>query len=1039
VRAVTSTGSGATTGAYWQFTPPPPPPPLPEASDIQINGGSVPMVFGAGSFTFDASIFGGTNYQWSFGDGSSATGEFVEKEYANPGKYTVSLSFTDAYGRPATLTTPVAKYKEIHDIPSTRAATGDNKVVFDVEYPLDGFIYEWDTGDGQTPVRESRVEKDYTNSTAPGSTSALGFYDVVLNIYDNRQTTPAGIATAATAPVLAGTEYTRVNVYHAKPVAKFTAQHSQSVEGIAIAGYGPLTVNFDASTSTSSDTNNPLTYEWTFGDGTTSTDAITSKTFETPGRFLVTLKVKDKYLQEDTSQTFVYVLTNRQKILSGFRYPQLTASMQAGNLQASNLQTGKSIDVLAEAQVWEAEAMQQNRTVTESSDLTAQGEFSPQNTAFFDDFYPMVTHTSGSILNAIFYPLSGSFVRQGVLTYVNGTQVIPNVTPGVIAAENLANPSELWNSILFTSVGVPKPVRDGINTIQVINISQLFDMKYSAFSGLRVPRVSIAILPDEQMPGDMASPMLTETTIQLNGKKELLLQVNIRESEAQAFAEFDVPVYAVNAQGSHLTNLDGLFRAKFDNLPDSEVVDGMMVQGKAYIKAKLPLNVYGNGQPVDLTRIRIYANTPSCDGTILYRLPNPVAGGTPANTTKSIAGCTFVTATFEAPTNTALPAYAYTLPADFDTTTNKIKLGTNTTEPYDNNFKDVPGNVATFVIGFIPILGDSVDLLTQVYNTAVGKEVDPVLATLATGGLILDITTGGIGDLTSIFKGGYRLSLQLAEQGIGGVLSAVIKEQAQNLLTGAITAKQFIETLAERLKSVVDIALTPGCAPLGLGCLGSYDTVGNFYKAEQNLSPADALKKLDADMKDPLYDDLNINSRDRINDLELSASCLLQFPSSIVAGDIAAQARAVPKNLCPTNPPKVDFPDPLKPTKKRITEASATLDKTYIGGGTNPTKAARDWTKANGNTTDDAGHLLAFSLGGAGGIKADNIVPIDLTLNRGQIAQLEKSIATDLTAGKTVTLKVELKYPTSGKIFRPNEIIYTITTNGVSRIVPFTQ
>jgi hypothetical protein len=96
-----------------------------------------------------------------------------------------------------------------------------------------------------------------------------------------------------------------------------------------------------------------------------------------------------------------------------------------------------------------------------------------------------------------------------------------------------------------------------------------------------------------------------------------------------------VPVYAVNAQGSHLTNLDGLFRAKFDNLPESEVVDGIMVQGKAYLKAKLPLNVYGNGQPVDLTRIRIYANTPSCDGTALYKLPNPVVGGTPATSTKS--------------------------------------------------------------------------------------------------------------------------------------------------------------------------------------------------------------------------------------------------------------------------------------------------------------------------------------------------------------------------------------------------------------------
>jgi Tol biopolymer transport system component len=856
---------------YWQ-QPGPPPPPAPNARDIQVNGGAAPMVFGGGSFTFDASIFGGSNYQWSFGDGSSATGEFVEKEYTNPGKYTVSLSFTDAYGRPATLTTEVAKYKEIHDLPSTRAASGDNKIVFDVEFPLDGFIYEWDAGDGQTPVRQPRLEKDYTNSTAPGSTSPLGFYEVTLKVYDNRnnaQTALSGIQTAAVEPVLAETQNTRVNIYHAKPVAKFTAQHSQSTEGIAIAGYGPLTVNFDGSGSTT-DVGNQLTYAWSFGDGTTSAQAITSKTFETPGRFLVTLKVKDKYQQEDISQTFVYVLTNRQKILSGFRYPQLTANLQASSLQTSSLQTGKSIDVLAEAQAWEAEALKAGERAVEDTPMPAQGEITAQATAFFDDFYPVVTHTSGSILNAIFYPLSGSFVTQGVLTYVNGVQVFPNVTPGVIAADNPVNPGQLWNSILFTSAAVPKPVRDGLNSVQVINSSQLFDLKYSGFTGLRVPRVSIAILPDEQMPGDMASPMLTETTVQLNGKKEMLLQVNIRESEAQAFAEFEVPVYAVNAQGSNLTNLDGLFRAKFDNLVDSEVSDGIMVQGKAFIKVKLPLNVYGNGQPIDLTRIRVYANTPSCDGVALYKLPNPVAGGTPANTTKSISGCTFVTATFEAPTNTALPAYAYTLPAEFDTTTNKIKLGTASTEIYDNNLKDVPGNVARFVIGFIPIIGDSVDLIEQAFNAAVGDDVDPVLTGFAMVGLALDLGTGGVGDLTSIFKGSYRLSLQLAEQGVGGVLASFMRSQMENLITGTSTVRQLFDILKERLKGLADLAKAgSGCGLFGARCWGNYDNVAKIVKGTDGLDDVAALGKLD-------------DTLDDIGAAGIDTSCFLNFSTSAV-------------------------------------------------------------------------------------------------------------------------------------------------------------
>jgi hypothetical protein len=126
-------------------------------------------------------------------------------------------------------------------------------------------------------------------------------------------------------------------------------------------------------------------------------------------------------------------------------------------------------------------------------------------------------------------------------------------------------------------------------------------------------------------------------------------------------------------------------------------------------------------------------------------------------------------------------AYPYTLPADYLTRTNRIVLGKDTTEVnrYDDKLKDTPGNVANFIIGFIPILGDSVDLLTQVYNAALGKQVDPVIATLAAGGLVLDITTGGIGDLTAGLKGVYKISLSA-----GGFFSDLLKQSVQSLMTG---------------------------------------------------------------------------------------------------------------------------------------------------------------------------------------------------------------------------------------------------------------
>lgn len=68
------------------------------------------------------------------------------------------------------------------------------------------------------------------------------------------------------------------------PVAKLVADKTS--------GLAPLAVNFDATTSTDAD-NDPLTYSWTFGDGTTSTAAKPAKTFTTPGTYTVKLTVSD--------------------------------------------------------------------------------------------------------------------------------------------------------------------------------------------------------------------------------------------------------------------------------------------------------------------------------------------------------------------------------------------------------------------------------------------------------------------------------------------------------------------------------------------------------------------------------------------------------------------------------------------------------------------------------------------------------------------------------------------------------------------------
>ncbi|HUW23186.1 MAG TPA: PKD domain-containing protein [bacterium] len=71
-------------------------------------------------------------------------------------------------------------------------------------------------------------------------------------------------------------------------------------------GRAPLTVSFDGSQSTSPN-GDIVSYEWDFGDGSTSTGMKTSHIFTSPGEYTVTLTVTDVYGVKDESQTHIIV------------------------------------------------------------------------------------------------------------------------------------------------------------------------------------------------------------------------------------------------------------------------------------------------------------------------------------------------------------------------------------------------------------------------------------------------------------------------------------------------------------------------------------------------------------------------------------------------------------------------------------------------------------------------------------------------------------------------------------------------------------
>ncbi len=91
-------------------------------------------------------------------------------------------------------------------------------------------------------------------------------------------------------------------------------------------GDGPLSVSFDASGS--SDANDdPLSYAWDFGDGTTGTGATPSHTFTDPGVYTVTLTVEDGNGGSGTTTINITVIdTSPQPPTAAF-----TASPTTGN------------------------------------------------------------------------------------------------------------------------------------------------------------------------------------------------------------------------------------------------------------------------------------------------------------------------------------------------------------------------------------------------------------------------------------------------------------------------------------------------------------------------------------------------------------------------------------------------------------------------------------------------------------------------------------------------------------------------------------
>ena len=197
-----------------------------------------------------------TSWLWNFGDGATSTDHNPARTYSTVGIYNVTLTASNIFGTNQSVR---SNYITVGQVPvanftaNVTAGCLPMTVQFsDTSTGLPG-IWNWSFGDGAT----SNLQNPNRTYTTAGS------YTVTLIASNN-----CGNSTPFTS-----TNYITVGRV---PVANFTADITT--------GCLPMTVQF-----TDSSAYNPTLWNWTFGDGTTSTAQNPVKTYSTAGVYNVSL------------------------------------------------------------------------------------------------------------------------------------------------------------------------------------------------------------------------------------------------------------------------------------------------------------------------------------------------------------------------------------------------------------------------------------------------------------------------------------------------------------------------------------------------------------------------------------------------------------------------------------------------------------------------------------------------------------------------------------------------------------------------------
>jgi PKD repeat protein len=261
-----------------------PPTAVANANPNPVDEGATVAFDGSGSDDPDNDAL---TYTWDFDDGSPpANGPNVTHTYGDNGVYNVTLQVNDGRGGIDTDTVAVT----VNNVaPQAVARANPNSssegtaITFNGNNSSDpganeNLSYEWDFGDGSPVENGTQVTHAFGDN---------GDYTVTLTVTDKDGASDQDTVT--------------VTILNANPDAVANATPNPADEGTAVA--------FKGSDSSDPGANENLTYQWDFGDGTTSPEADPTYTYPDSGDYTVTLTVTDKDGGVD-SETFTVSIAN---------------------------------------------------------------------------------------------------------------------------------------------------------------------------------------------------------------------------------------------------------------------------------------------------------------------------------------------------------------------------------------------------------------------------------------------------------------------------------------------------------------------------------------------------------------------------------------------------------------------------------------------------------------------------------------------------------------------------------------------------------